>query len=95
MALDRIQKHIFSERNLSAGDYIAFSGMMESLFQNEIYSALDEYGIPFATTDKCPFLKNAKSLNEAITSLQKRDISALQLEPFEKDLLLSVQKSLT
>ena len=92
MALDSIQKHVCIAKGLSPGDYSFYASNVETLFQGETYPVLDELGIPFATTEKCTFLKKSKTLNETLASQRKQNIAALNLEIFEKEILLSIQK---
>jgi len=94
MALDKIQRFLFESAGMKAGDYSFYAKQVESLFRPEICSALDEFGIPVNLSEKCPFLINAKSLNDAIARLKRFDIYALNLHPFEKELLNHVKEGI-
>jgi len=94
MALDRIQKYVFETKGMKAGDYSYYAKQVESLFRPEICSALDEFGIPVNLSEKCPFLINAKSLNDALARLKRHDIYALELHPYEKELLIHVKEGI-
>ena len=52
MAVDNIQKDIFTRLGLPVGDYSSFGGLVENLFLDPAIIALDEYGIPLEIARK-------------------------------------------
>nr|VFK23942.1 MAG: Helicase conserved C-terminal domain-containing protein [Candidatus Kentron sp. LFY] len=92
MALDRIQKHIFTQKGMQYGDYSYYASQVESLFLPALCAALDEYGIPATLTMKCRFLHKAETVTDALNQLGRVDLRTLDLHPYEVELLESVRK---
>lgn len=94
MALDRIQRLIYEGQKKTPGDYSYFATQVESLFRPSICGALDEFGIPINLSEKCEFLFKSENLKEALEKLKKQNITALNLHPYEKELLIYAQKDI-
>nr|VFK12480.1 MAG: DEAD/DEAH box helicase [Candidatus Kentron sp. LPFa] len=92
MALDRIQKYIFTRENMQCGNYSYYASQVESLFLPKLCAALDEYGIPATLTMKCGFLHEAENVTNALHELTNADLHALALHPYEVELLESVRQ---
>lgn len=92
MALDRIQAYIFNRENMRCGDYSYYASQVESLFLPGLCAALDEYGIPATLATRCKFLREAGTLTDALRKLASADLHALDLHPYEAELLESVRK---
>nr|VFK01215.1 MAG: Helicase conserved C-terminal domain-containing protein [Candidatus Kentron sp. LFY] len=92
MALDRIQRHIFTQENMHCGNYSYYAGQVESLFLPGLCAALDEYGIPATLTMKCGFLRRAETVTDALSQLGSADLRTLDLHSYEVELLESVRE---
>jgi len=94
MALDRIQRYIFTQENMPCGDYSYYASQVESLFLPELCAALDEYGIPATVASRCKFLHEADTLADALRQLSATNLSVLNLHPYELELLESVREGI-
>lgn len=94
MALHRIQRHIFEVKNMPTGEYSYYAKQVESLFRPDYCAALDEYGIPSIVAEKCSFLRDAKSLGEALSSLGNQNLASIPLHPYEVELLEAAREGL-
>lgn len=87
-ALDLIQKYIFQKNNLPHGDYTMIATQIENFFLDPAVCALDEYGIPIETGRKIEAaLSPDGDLDIALKRLRTIDLSALDLTPFERQLI--------
>jgi hypothetical protein len=91
LALDRIQEYIFKQEKMRCGDYSYYASHVESLFLPELCAALDEYGIPAILATRCKFLDDAETLTDALRLLAEQDLQALDLHPYEIELLESAR----
>lgn len=96
MALDRIQREVFTDWVGTAGDYSAFAANVENLFTSSGLIALDEYGIPLQVAVKiAPRLRSHQTVDEAIAGLRKLDMRSLtELSDFERELVLDAKRGL-
>jgi uncharacterized protein YneF (UPF0154 family) len=95
MALSRIQQTILARAGRKAGDYTAYATQCESLFQDHVSLALEEYGIPMQVADKLRYaLGKPEDLDSALGALRELDLQKLQLSPFETELVADAQKDL-
>lgn len=96
MALDRIQREIFTPWLGASGDYSAYAAKVENLFSSSGLVALDEYGIPLQIAEKISNkLGDHSTVDGAIAGLKGIRMSDLRnLSTFEKELVISAQQSL-
>jgi len=76
MVLCRIQHFAFESVKVKPGDYSHFAKQVESLFRPEVCAALDEFGIPANLSEKCPFLRDAATVADAIKNLKEVDVGS-------------------
>jgi hypothetical protein len=94
-ALDLIQTHVFNENLISPGSFSFFSGLIEHLFQDPIYSILDEYGLPMEIALKLhDIIIPYESVDEVLKRLIDYDINNSVLTDFEKTWFREIQKEL-
>jgi len=92
MALDRIQKVIYSEMRLEPGDFSYFATQIECLFTDPLFVALDEYGIPLQTSNKIKDkLDTNGNLDHLLEQIRELPIESLDITQFEKELLSDAQ----
>ena len=95
MALDRIQRDVFSRIGMSYGDYSSFAESVESLFLPRSMVMLEEYGLPIQLAKKLSLAINFdQSLDDSIQALRRWNPTMFDLSPFEKELVLDVKKYL-
>jgi len=96
MALDRIQREIFEPWTGVAGNYSAYAASVENLFSSSGLVALDEYGIPLQVAEKISAnLGDHSTVDGAIAGLRGiREVHLDKLSVFERELVISAQKSL-
>jgi len=88
----RIQKDVFSRRDLPFGDYEVFAGQVENLFLDPTLIALDEYGIPIQVSLKLGrHLRPSGNLDEVLRNLKALDPEGTRLTQFEKSLVREAQ----
>ena len=86
--VDRIQRHVLSRAGLEVGDYSVLATGVENFFLDAAVFALDEYGIPVEVARKLePALSPKGDLDRALTNLRLLDLSAMNLSPFERQLV--------
>ncbi|KQT09050.1 hypothetical protein ASG40_10330 [Methylobacterium sp. Leaf399] len=93
MALSRIQADVILRRERGApGDYGLFAAQADSLFMPAGLFALDEYGVPAEIASK---LMRAwgriDDVDQGLRMLAGADFDAINLHPFERELLLAVR----
>jgi len=94
LAVDRIQRAIFTKLHRPAGDYGFFAGQVENWFINPALMALDEYGIPVQVSQKLQsFLlpQGDGDLDSVLDRLRQIDAAALPLSPFEKSFVIDAK----
>ena len=84
-ALDAIQKHVLSERDLPTGNYKFYVNRVENLFRKPFHVALEEYGLPLQLTDRL-WLKNPQSIDDALEQITDYPIERLT-HPFEREMV--------
>ncbi len=96
LALDRIQREIYSEAGLTPGDYSFFASQIECLFTEPLFVALDEYGIPIQTSRKISqnLTTTHADLDSLLEQIKKINVSDLNVAEFDKDLLTEAQRHL-
>lgn len=94
-ALNLIQQEIFPRFGLASGDYSAYAAEVEHLFLPAELPQLDEYGLPVEVGRKVQQgLELGIGLDGALVSLQKLDLAAFELSPFECGLIERCRKDL-
>jgi hypothetical protein len=89
MALSRIQEAVFLDLDLPPGDYSAFATQIENYFLPAGIAAIDEYGIPLQVGRKLMnFLNETAELDATLEALRELDLRDLELDAFERDLVL-------
>lgn len=92
MAVNRIQREIFSEFKVTPGDYSFFATEIECLFTNPLFVALDEYGIPLQTSDKIKrSLDTTGNLDTLLSTVRNLNIELLNISEFEREILEDVK----
>lgn len=92
MALNRIQQEIFGNFRVTYGDYSFFALQIECLFTNPLFVALDEYGVPFQTSDKIKASLDASgNLDLLLSTLRGLNLADLDISEFEKEILKDVK----
>lgn len=96
MALSRIQADVLSRYKKAApGDYSMFAAQADSLFMPAGLFALDEYGVPSEIARKIMINSGAiENVDQGLRILADIDLAQVKLEPFEREILESVQQSL-
>jgi hypothetical protein len=95
MVIDALQKDVFEANGLQPGDYTFFAEQAENLFMPSVLFALDEYGIPIQTARALEsHLMPARSLDEVLQRFRGLRLEALNLAPFEQDVLHEVRQML-
>ncbi|MBE1527911.1 hypothetical protein GGC65_002367 [Sphingopyxis sp. OAS728] len=96
MALSRIQADVLSRYKKAApGDYSMFAAQADSLFMPAGLFALDEYGVPSEIARKIMIDSGAiENVDQGLRILAGIDLGHVQLQPFEREILESVQQSL-
>jgi hypothetical protein len=88
LALNRVQRSVFSKMRRPAGDYAFFAGLVENWFLDPAIMTLDEYGIPIQVGEKLQeVLQPEGNLDRALAKLRDLDVDALRLSAFEKELV--------
>ena len=91
MAIDLIQKDVFTRNQLIPGDYKAYAESVENLFLSPALVALDEYGIPLQLAIKLSSkLDLETSLDEALSIIKRINVNEYELHPFEREILEDV-----
>jgi hypothetical protein len=94
--VNAIQRDVFTSRELRPGNYDFFANQVENYFLDPALVALDEYGIPIQLA--CVLeevLKPEGNLDIALQRLKGLTIERLSLSPFERELLLDAQESIS
>lgn len=95
MAVSRIQNAVFGPLGLPVGDYSTFASQIECFFKNPVVAALDEYGIPLQLGEQLSSLVGEEQdLDAALARIRQLQVDALDLDPFEKDVLSDAQAAL-
>ena len=95
MALSRIQAHVLGKLGLPIGDYTVFATRVESLFQNPVAVALEEYGIPIQVGSKLErHFGTGSDLDTALSKLRGLNVAVLGLNGFELEVVEDARKSL-
>jgi hypothetical protein len=95
LAVDRIQRSVFTKLGRKPGNYAGFASQIENWFLDPAIMALDEYGIPVQVGQRLQkVLKPEGNLDTAIKQFQELNLDGLQLTPFERDLLNDAREHL-
>jgi hypothetical protein len=95
LALDRIQRSVFTTLGRKPGNYALFAADIENWFLDPAIMALDEYGIPVQVGQRLQqVLKPEGNLDNAIKQFQALDLGKVPLSDFERDLLKDAQAHL-
>ena len=96
MALSRIQADVLLRyKKVTPGDYSMFAAHADSLFMPAGLFALDEYGVPSEIARKIMVDSGTiESVDQGLRMLAEIDLDRMQLQPFEREILESVRKSL-
>jgi hypothetical protein len=87
-ALSVIQREVFRQLRMPAGDYSFYAARVENLFLAAELPALEEYGIPVQVGLKLQDrLILDQGLDQTLTSLLQIDLSGTDLSTFERNLL--------
>ncbi|WP_432525483.1 DEAD/DEAH box helicase [Moraxella sp. ZY21109] len=92
MAVCRIQNDVANKLGLEKADYSFYCGQVENLFLDPALIALDEYGLPLPLAERLSDRLETESMDIAMDSLLRLDLSELDLSSFEKSLLEDVIK---
>jgi hypothetical protein len=88
LALDRIQRSVFTKLGRQPGSYAMFASQIENSFLDPAIMALDEYGVPVQVGQRLQqVLKPEGNLDNAIKQFQALNLDGLQLSTFERALL--------
>jgi hypothetical protein len=95
LALDRIQRDVFSRAGIRPGNYEVYASRVENYFLDQALVALDEYGVPLELARKIePFLQPNGDLDEVLRRLKAIDVRSLNVSRFERQLVVDAQESL-
>jgi len=95
MALDAIQRSIFTKQKLPAGDYSVFASQVENLFIDPAIIGLDEYGVPLQIGQRIQsYLNPHGDLDVALSRLRALNVDGVPLTPFENRVLKIAQADL-
>jgi hypothetical protein len=95
VALEAIQREVFSELGLPPGRFGKYAADVENLFLPPELVGLDEYGLPIQLGTKLsPHLSLGQGMDYAIESVRALDLERLSLTQFERHLLNHVQSGL-
>lgn len=96
MALDRIQRAVYTNWINNAGDYSAYAARVENMFSTSGLIALDEYGVPLQVAEKLrPHFGEHETVDQAIGQLrQLRIADVTSLSDFERELVQDAQAGL-
>lgn len=87
-AVDGLQRYIFEQEGLAAGDYTMLATQIENYFLDPAVYALDEYGIPMEVGRKLqPYLNPGGDLDLALRRLRGLRLEQLPLSSFERRLV--------
>jgi hypothetical protein len=93
LAVDRIQRDVFESERLPAGDYSFYVGKVQHLYSDPACAALDEYGIPFQLAKRLEH-RLAGDGNLDVTLEKLKNLNAMLIDPFERELLREAQSHL-
>jgi hypothetical protein len=94
-AIDRIQREVFGQLGLAAGDYTVHASDLEHLFMAYELVKLDEYGLPLEVGAKLGSrIALGQGLDAAIASFRQIVPADIALTPFERDLVVRSQAGL-
>jgi hypothetical protein len=95
LAIDRVQRSVFTKLGRRAGNYALFASEIENWFLDPAIMALDEYGIPVQVGQRLQtVLKPEGNLDRAIDQLRGLDVDKLQLSRFEQELFRDAREHL-
>jgi hypothetical protein len=87
-ALELIQREVLGSQGLPVGSYSFFSGQVENLFLEPALVALEEYGMPLEIARKLESeLGPSDGLDAVLERLRQLDMSTLNLDEFERDIV--------
>lgn len=96
MAVSRVQADVLSRYMRAApGDYALLAAQADSLFMPAGLYALDEYGVPAEIANKLrAHWGDIESVDQGLRMPARQDLNKMELDPFERDLLINVRLSL-
>ena len=87
-ALDKIQRHVFSQSNMQPGNYEIYVSEIKRLFMPLSATVLEEYGVPYQISLQIEQHQAlGETVDEILASLPTLAIDDLSLTSFEKELL--------
>jgi hypothetical protein len=87
-ALDRIQRHVLSTHGAPTGNYEKYSAEIKKLFMPLSATVLEEYGIPWQVSEKIEeVFPLGDNVDEILISLAKLDLTTINLNPFEQEMV--------
>jgi hypothetical protein len=88
LAVDRIQRSVFTKLQRAPGSFGGFASQVENWFLDPAIMALDEYGIPVQVGRRLqPLLDPQGNLDLALARLKRLDLRHVPATPFERELL--------
>lgn len=94
-ALDKIQRHVFSEARMSAGNYEVYIAEIKQLFMPLSATVLEEYGVPYQISLKLEkYISLGDTVDDILAALTKLNVKNMQLSSFEEELLSETIKNL-
>jgi hypothetical protein len=95
LALDRIQRSVFTKLGRKPGSYAGFASQIENWFVDPAIMALDEYGVPVQVGQRIQGVLDPQGdLDTALKRLHTLDLRPLPLSAFERELLKDAQDHL-
>jgi hypothetical protein len=95
MALHHIQREVFVRNGLRPGNYAPYAAQVENRFQWPYLATLDEYGIPLEIAERLRrSLSPARDLDDLLDQIMRLDARALELAPFEAEVVRHAQAGL-
>lgn len=100
MAIDALQRDIFTKLGVEPGNYVVFAEQAENLFMPSSLFALDEYGVPVQTAQRLaslllPSSSPLRSLDTVLARLLNLSLQDLGLTAFEIDILEDVRRTIS
>lgn len=88
LALDNIQRYVFSTAGKIPGNYTKYAAEIKKLFMPLSATILEEYGIPYQISLKLEKQTGlGETIDDIIDRLRQCDISSLNLSDFERELV--------
>jgi hypothetical protein len=95
MVIHNIQRDVFQTLDIRPGDYTVYAELAEHYFLTSTLAALEEYGVPLQMVWKlASSLAPHFDFDEVLGRLRELNPDTVDLDPFERTLLLQVQEGL-